>query len=131
MDTVEGGYAGREDRSDIGELKGQHGNGEAKRRGRDKRENHRIPYDLASVPVRSLGAEAEGVMPGVERRPVKTSVHKTNEAPEEISFDSPTTTPDPCGVKRKDPRHQNAVVPPFGNSPNPHQGDIIGVSDWL
>ena len=73
----------------------------------------------------------KGMKPGVERWLIKTSAHKMQESPIDVSFDKLVALPDPAGVKKDDSRYQDAFIPSFPNTLNLHEGDIVRVSGWL
>jgi hypothetical protein len=75
--------------------------------------------------------QPKGMKPGVERWPIKTSAHKMLDVPEDVDFDKLIVLPDPPGVKKNDPRYQDAFIPSFQNSQNLDEGDMIRVSGWL
>ncbi len=75
--------------------------------------------------------QPKNMKPGVERWPIKISAHHLNETPRDIPFDSLIALPDPSGVKKNDPRYQDAFIPTFPNSLGLHEGDIVRVTGWL
>ena len=72
--------------------------------------------------------------PGVERWPVKTSLPnnpgsaKTFALADLLSFVDPVVTPK---VAKNDPRFQSERIPPFANSLNIHEGELITTTGWL
>src|SRR5579864_6025875 len=70
--------------------------------------------------------------PGVERWPVKTSLPsnpgsaKTVALADLLSFADPTPK-----VTKNDPRFQSARIPPFSNTLNIHEGELITTTGWL
>ena len=75
--------------------------------------------------------QPKGMKPGVERWPIKTSAHKMHDVPEDIDFNKLIALPDPPGVKKNDPRFQDAFIPSFQNSEDLDEGDMVRVSGWL
>ena len=73
----------------------------------------------------------QGMKPGVERWPIKTSAHKMHDAPKDVTFDQVLALPDPAGVTKNDARYQDAFIPSFQNSLGLHEGDIVRVTGWL
>ncbi len=77
------------------------------------------------------GQRPKGMKPGVERWPIKTSAHRIHEVPRAVIFDSLVALPDPPGVRKNDPRFQDAFVPSFKNSQGLEEGDMVRTSGWL
>ncbi len=73
----------------------------------------------------------KNMKPGVERWPIKISAHHLNDAPKDVPYDTLIALPDPAGVKKNDPRYQDAFIPAFPNSSGLHEGDIVRVTGWL
>ncbi len=78
-----------------------------------------------------LAQKPKGMKPGVERWPVKTSAHEMHETPRDVPFDSLILLADPPGVKKNDPRYQDAFVPTFQNSLHLEEGAMVRVNGWL
>ncbi len=73
----------------------------------------------------------QGMKPGVERWPIKTSAHRMHESPKDVTFDQLIALPDPAGVTKNDARYQDAFIPTFPNSLNVQEGDIVRVTGWM
>jgi len=78
-----------------------------------------------------LAQKPKGMKPGVERWPIKTTVHRMHEVPRVVALDSLIGLPDPAGVKKNDPRYQDAFIPTFHNALGLQEGDMVKVTGWL
>ncbi|HUI30007.1 MAG TPA: hypothetical protein VLX91_07310 [Candidatus Acidoferrales bacterium] len=88
-----------------------------------------IMFFLCTVPLNAQ--KPKNMAPGVERWPIKISVHRLYETPKDVSFDNLIALPGPNGVTKNDPRYQDAFIPSFSNSLNLREGDMVSVSGWL
>ena len=85
-----------------------------------------------SVSVSAVTAAAP-LKPGVERWPIKTSVAPGADLahPKQIAFPDLVSLEDPPGVTHNDSRYQSNLIPPFENSENLKEGDIVSTTGWI
>jgi hypothetical protein len=71
--------------------------------------------------------------PGVERWPIKTNEPATaNTAhPKAVPFGDIIQLADPPGVTKNDHRYQSTLIPPFADSLNMKEGQIVQTTGWL
>ncbi len=81
----------------------------------------------------SSAAQAPEIKPGIERWPIKTSLAEGADPAhaKSIAFADLIALGDVPGVKKDDPRYQDARIPAFSNSLNVKEGDIVTVRGWL
>ncbi len=78
-------------------------------------------------------ATSHDIKPGVERRPIKTSLPPgTNvEQGKSVPYADLVKLSDPLGVGKNDRRYQAARIPAFTNALGVKEGDILTTAGWL